>query len=349
MIDKTERSGPALPPLAVGLLIAATGWFMLQQLAPLLRPLLLAVFLCYVIVPSYHKLRRRFPGPPAFLLIAGGTLVVVYLLGIILQNNIVSLQAELPRLTERATKIFGAARVLASEHLPWLLPDADEASPIDAERAAKLKEMLSLVLNLAANVFLEAVFVGIYMLFLLLEVGRLPRRLHGAFSEEKGAQILDVVRKINDGIARYLRVKVTASLILAVPIMIGLWVFGVSFPVLWGLLNFFANFIPYLGSVVGFSVPVIFTFLDLEPGWQPFAAAGLVLAIHLVMAYLVEPTMTGHAVGLSPLVILISLSFWGLCWGLVGMFLAVPLTVIIKIVLDNIPATVPIGKLLGDD
>ena len=146
-----------------------------------------------------------------------------------------------------------------------------------------------------------------------------------------------------------MRVKVQASLFLAVPITVGLWAFGVKFPVLWGLLNFFANFIPYLGSIVGFSVPVLFTFLDLDPGWQPFAAAGTVLAIHLLLAYVVEPKMTGKAVGLSPLVILVSLSFWGLCWGFIGMFLATPLTVICKIVLSHIPYTMPIAKLLGDE
>src|ERR1700674_739614 len=101
MTEPKDPRGAALPPLAVGLLIAATGWFMLQQLAPLLRPLLLAVFLCYVIVPAYHKLRRRFLGPPAFLLITGGTILVLYLLGLILQDNIISLQEALPRLTER--------------------------------------------------------------------------------------------------------------------------------------------------------------------------------------------------------------------------------------------------------
>jgi AI-2 transport protein TqsA len=349
MTEPKDTRSSALPPVAVGLLIAATGWFLLQQLAPILRPLLLAVFLCYVIVPAYHKVHRRFSGPIAFLWIAVGTILVLYVLGMIIQDNVVALQAELPRLAERGRVIVGQIRALVSEHIPSLIPSGAEAARLDAERAARLKDALTAVLNLAANVFLEAVVVGIYLLFLLLEAGRLPRRLRGAFPRERGDQILEVARKVNESIAGYLRVKVIASLILAVPITVILWVFGVDFPVLWGLLNFFANFIPYLGSIVGFSVPAIFTFLDLEPGWQPFAATALVLGVHLLMAYVVEPRMTGRAVGLSPLVILISLSFWGLCWGLIGMILAVPLTVIVKIVLGHIPYTVPIAKLLGDE
>jgi AI-2 transport protein TqsA len=134
-----------------------------------------------------------------------------------------------------------------------------------------------------------------------------------------------------------------------VPITIVLWMMGVSFPALWGLLNFFVNFIPYLDSIVGFAVPVIFTFLDLDFGWRPVAGAGVVLAVYLIMAYIVEPRMTGKAVGLSPLVILVSLSFGGLCWGFIGMLLAIPLTVVAKIVLDHIPYTAPFAKLLGDE
>ena len=178
------------------LLIAATGWFMLQQLAPLLRPLLLAFFLCYVIVPGYHKVRQRFPGALSFLLFAGGIVLALYCLGWILQSNIVALEEELPRLTVRATKIFGEVRTLVSEEWPWLLPSDEEAARMDAQRIARLKEMLMDLLNVAANVFLEGVIVGIYLLFILLEVPRLPHRFQAAFPQERGEQILGVIRKI---------------------------------------------------------------------------------------------------------------------------------------------------------
>jgi hypothetical protein len=81
--------------------------------------------------------------------------------------------------------------------------------------------------------------------------------------------------------------------------------------------TFLANFVPYLGSLVACALPLLFGFLDLGIGWQPLAAALLLIGVHLSPAYLVEPAMTGKAVDLSPLVVLIALSFWGLCWGLV--------------------------------
>src|SRR4051794_31283222 len=105
MADQTESTGSALPPVAVALLIGATGWFLLQQLAPLLRPLLMAVFLCYVIVPTYQRVRRRFPGPAAYLVIAGGSIGAIYLLGWVLQGDIVELDKRMPTLQKRAEAI----------------------------------------------------------------------------------------------------------------------------------------------------------------------------------------------------------------------------------------------------
>jgi len=134
-----------------------------------------------------------------------------------------------------------------------------------------------------------------------------------------------------------------------VPVTLILWIFGVKFAVLWGVLTFLCNFIPYLGSIIGASLPILFAFLQVEPIWKPITAGLGVIACHMVMAYLVEPTMVGKGVGLSPLVILAALAFWGQCWGLIGMFLAVPLTVMLKIVLENVAFTRPFARMLSDE
>jgi len=146
-----------------------------------------------------------------------------------------------------------------------------------------------------------------------------------------------------------MRAKVKTSLILAVPVGILLGVFGVKFALAWTLLTFCCNFIPYVGSVIAFSLPTLFAFLDLPFGWQPFALAGGLICCHIGTASFVEPQLIGKAVGLSPLVVLLSLTFWGICWGIVGMFLAVPLTVTMVIIMDNLEQTRPLAKLLGDE
>jgi AI-2 transport protein TqsA len=148
--------------------------------------------------------------------------------------------------------------------------------------------------------------------------------------------------------ASYLRVKVRASLLLAVPAGLVLWGFGVKFPFLWAALTFLLNFVPYLGSVIMCTLPTALAFLDLDVGWEPWAVGLSLVSIHLLSAYVVEPALTGRAVGLSPLFVLLAVAFWGLCWGLIGMLLAVPLTVMLRIILDNVPATRPYARLMAD-
>jgi len=157
-----------------------------------------------------------------------------------------------------------------------------------------------------------------------------------------------VFHKINVGIINYLRAKVGSSLLLAVPVGVILAAFGVPFAVLWAVVTFVCNFIPYLGSVIAYSLPVAFA--TVEFGFTPQLAvvSGLVFAVHLLGAAVVEPMILGRAVGLSPLVILASLSVWGILWGIPGMFLAVPLTVVMKIVFENFPSTRPVADLLSD-
>jgi AI-2 transport protein TqsA len=98
--------------------------------------------------------------------------------------------------------------------------------------------------------------------------------------------------------------------------------------------------------VVAFGLPTGFAFLWFGVAWQPITAAALLLACHAASAAVVEPTMIGKAVGLSPLVLLGALAFWGLLWGIPGMFLAVPLTVVSVLVMDHFESTRPVAQLL---
>jgi predicted PurR-regulated permease PerM len=116
---------------------------------------------------------------------------------------------------------------------------------------------------------------------------------------------------------------------------------------MWSILIFVLNYIPYLGSLLAIALPIALSFLHKEPGTALAVAIGLV-GIQLALGNFVEPRMAGRRLGVSPLLILLSLSFWGLVWGIVGMILAVPLLVSIKIVLENIPATRPLATLMSN-
>jgi AI-2 transport protein TqsA len=232
---------------------------------------------------------------------------------------------------------------------PWLAGEATDLIRGQTQTADGLKAAAGALAVAAADTLAEAVLVGIYLIFFLIEAGRVPGRIRSAFRGERPDQILAVVRNINDAMADYLRVKVKASLALAIPVTVVLWALGVKFALTWGVLTFLLNFIPYLGSLLACIAPIILAFLQIDTLGRPTVVAVLLITIHTLSAYVIEPALTGRAVGLSPVVILVALSFWGLCWGVTGMLLAVPLTVMGKIVLDNMAFTRPLARLMAED
>lgn len=344
------RDRVVLGTIAVGLIILATSWYLLDTLAGVIRPLFLAVFLAYVLLPWHHFLRRWLPrlASVAVLAVAGGGLLL--LLAVLLRAGALQLSEDLPHLTERARGFGEQIQNVWAQRAPsWLRSQSVEAAAARTDWSAQVRTLLQILIGGAAGALTEAFVVGFYLLFVLLEAGRFPDRLRRAFPEARAEEILAVLGRINAATATYLHVKVKASLLLAAVATLILSAFGVKLALMWGLLTFVANFIPYIGSVVACSLPILFTFLQLDLDWRPVAVGGLLLGDHLLTAYVVEPAMTGKAVGLSPLVILIAVAFWGQCWGLVGMVLAVPLTVVLKIVLESLPPTRPLAQLMGED
>jgi AI-2 transport protein TqsA len=280
----------------------------------------------------------------------GGSVAILLLLALLIQSSMAALIDDLPQLEERSKELIRHGKEWIDEYAPpWVSTTFSEDPSAQKQRADRIEKIALGIANVAWDFLVEAFIVGFYLLFLLLEASRFPLRVRKSFINDQADHILGIVGNINKAIADYLRVKVKASLFLAVPVTLILWIFGVKFAVFWGVLTFLCNFIPYLGSIIAASLPILFAFLEVEPIWKPITAGLGVIACHMVMAYLVEPTMVGKGVGLSPLVILAALAFWGQCWGLIGMFLAVPLTVMLKIVLENVAFTRPFARMLSDE
>src|SRR5205085_10928872 len=136
-----------------------------------------------------------------------------------------------------------------------------------------------------------------HLQFLLLKGSRHPDRIRKAYAPARAEEILQIAGNVSEAIISYLKAKVKSSLVLAVPVGIVLWIVGVKFALLWAVLTFMCNFIPYIGTVVAYSLPVGFAFLWFGPTWEPFAAAGLLLVCHLASASVAEPMIIGNAVG----------------------------------------------------
>jgi AI-2 transport protein TqsA len=347
---RLRRELVPLYALAAAVVCAAGGWYLLKELAPLLRPLVLAVFLAYTILPVHRRLSQWVPSRLAGLLLALLAVVAVVGMAVLVYENLVALREELPRLIDRARGLVESVRAWGRDHLPaWVFELASHPNRAEADTATRLKAIASNLVNAAAGFLAEALVVGFYLIFMLIEAGHFPKRVKAGFAPEQADRVLGILGSISRAMASYLRAKALASLVTALPVVAILWAFGVPFPGMWGVLVFVGNFIPYVGSLVAFALPVLLAFLELEPIWRPLAVLMLLVLVQVVTNNLVEPRLTAQAVDLSPLVVLVALAFWGLCWGVVGMVLAVPLTVMLKIVWENIALTRPLARLMAQE
>ena len=343
------RDPLVLRSAAYGIVVLAASWWLLGQLAAVLRPLLTAALLSYVLLPYYAALRRRgVPTVVAIGLLAGLAAGVIAGVALAVYGSLLGLSDELPRLKQRAVELAREGFDFVGRNVPWVVPNRGTDKRPEEYLADGAADMARSAVNVAAAGMLEAATAGLYLLFLLLGAERLPGRVRVAYAKADADRILGIAGHINSAIVSYLKAKVQASLILAVPVGLVLATCDVRFSLLWAVLTFLCNFIPYAGSVVAYTVPVVFAFLQMGFGPWPLGVALALLAIHVATATLVEPTLIGKAVGLSPLVILGALAVWGALWGLPGMFLAVPLTVVMKLVMENFELTRPVAKLAED-
>jgi AI-2 transport protein TqsA len=180
--------------------------------------------------------------------------------------------------------------------------------------------------------------VFVFMIFLLAGHGRMEKKIIKAFSPEQAGQVSHVVRRIDRQVQRYLGFKTLVGLVVGVLVTAVLALFGLPFAIVFGVLSFFLNYIPNLGSVIAAALPVIvsvFFFGRLGPALWILV---VLMTIHMVMGNVVEPRLQGIGLGLSPLLVLFSLFFWAWLWGVPGAILAVPILSILKIVFSNIPS-----------
>ncbi|MCH1923547.1 AI-2E family transporter [Shewanella sp. C32] len=201
---------------------------------------------------------------------------------------------------------------------------------------------LSGVGNVMANLFL----IILTIVFMLFEAESLPRKLHLAL--DKPDMRMSQIDRFMKSVNRYMVIKTLVSLATGAIAGIGLWLMGVDYPLLWGVVAFLFNYIPNIGSVIAALPPVLLAFVQFGPSGAGGVAI-LYVGINTVMGNVVEPRFMGRGLGLSTLVVFLSLIFWGWLLGSVGMLLSVPLTMVVKIALENNAQSRKFAILLADD
>jgi predicted PurR-regulated permease PerM len=192
--------------------------------------------------------------------------------------------------------------------------------------------------------------VILYTLFLLLEQNTFPAKWRMMFKKpENYDNASETLDRIVQSIREYVLVKTGLNLATGLLCWAVMLATGLDFALFWGFLIFLLNFIPTFGAFVAVGFPTLFALLQFDGVGQILAVALGIMLVHGVIGYLLEPRLMGRTLNISPLVILISLSVWGTVWGLIGMILAVPITVSIMTVLAAFPNTRPVAVWLSAD
>jgi predicted PurR-regulated permease PerM len=182
-----------------------------------------------------------------------------------------------------------------------------------------------------------AFLVLLFTIFMLFEAAHFPRKVHRAFGED-GPLNIEHFHRIAEDIRHYLFLKTLSNLMSGSAAMLVYYMFGVPGALFWGIIAFFMYYIPNLGGTLAAVIPGILIFMAADI-YTVLLYALCLLTVECAIAYGIEPKLLGHGLRLSTLVIILSLFFWGFLLGPIGLFLAAPLTVMIKIILQAFPET----------
>jgi predicted PurR-regulated permease PerM len=323
-----------------GLVVIVAG---LKLAAPLLVPFMAAVFLAILSLPVLTWLEQhRVPRGLAVALAVLANLLALAGMGYLISGSLGGFVAAAPRYR-------GELLALLDRSVRWLelrgLPAARwvEEGFFDA---ASMVELLGSTLRGVAQLATDLLLVITTMLFLLLEVSAFAPKLQAAL----GNRVAPLWRyaRIRLEVQQYLLMKTIVSVVMGVLSGLGVWIIGLDFPVLWGLIAFLFNYVPNIGPVLAAIPPLLLSLVQLGLGPTVLIAL-LFAALHLGLGNILEPQLFGRRLGLSSLVVWLSLIFWGWVWGPVGMLLSVPLTVIARIVFENSRELRWIAILLASD
>jgi predicted PurR-regulated permease PerM len=213
-----------------------------------------------------------------------------------------------------------------------------------------LQAYLNGVLSSLTTVLSNLIIVLIYLVFLLLEEVSLKKKMRKLFhNEHTWARFQAISDQIYTSTNKYITLKTYVSLLTAGLSYVVLVIIGVDYAFLWAFLIFLFNYIPYIGSLIATLLPALFAILQFGSFWPFFWVLLFVESVQLVVGNYVEPKIMGKSLNLSPLVVVITLSFWGYLWDILGMVISVPITSIMLIVLAQFPTTRNISILLSEN
>ncbi len=339
MNDTTKRIAgvPALLSLASFVVVVAG----MKAASSILVPFFLAVFIAVICTPPLFWLQRKGVRKLlalTFILVV--ILVVGFLFGALIGPSLNHFLNSLPDYQERLSAHIAAL-------ISWL---REKGVTILQEEIAGvfnpgwLMGMAGGIFSAMSSVLANAFLILLTVVFILLEVADFPKKLRLAL--KKPERSLSTIEKFSQEAKRYLVIKTLISTTIGVVIWLWLIFIGVDYPVLWGTLSFLLNYIPNIGAIISALPVALLALVQLGVGSALLSILGF-LVVHLVVGNIIEPKLTGKGLSLSPLVVFLSMAFWGWVLGPIGMILSAPMTSLAKIALESYEETKGLAIMIG--
>lgn len=334
-----ENTNAIISAAAVIILI-----FGMQAAKVMLVPFLLAIFLALITVrPMLWMQKRGVPAVAGALIIVIAMMLLLAIVAAIVGSSVADFTAALPTYQERLDVLVKKTMTFVAEQTSGDFSVESLGGSFDPGWAMGL---VASILNGVGDVLTNAFLIFFTMIFILLEASTIPTKVAAAFG--KDADEFERPRIFLDNLGRYLRIKTVVSIATGFLIGVLTWIIGVDFPLLWGMLAFLLNYVPNIGSIIAAVPAVLLAALQLGAGAAMLTAISF-LGVNMLFGNIVEPRLLGHGVGISPLIVFISLVFWGWVFGPVGMLLSVPLTMALKMGLESNESTQWIALFLGSE
>lgn len=307
----------------------------LKLARPVLFPFFLAIFLSFTLYPVLDFLTRfKIPRSVAIVFILLVTFFLVFLLGNLLYSSGKTFATEFPKYGQKINDIL----VSISERLPIPSKELEPFNLMDQLNFNNIGNMLLSTLGTFVSFLYNLFLILIFLVFILAGRGETEAKIFRSFNREQGETFIQIKNNIDTQIQRYLGIKTVVSFITGLLATVVLLFFGVDFAIVFGFLTFILNYIPNIGSIIATAFPLVIAIVQFDTLWPAFWILIILGTLQMIIGNFIEPRIMGQGLGLSPLVILFSLFFWGWLWGFPGMILAVPIVAVIKIVTSNIPS-----------
>jgi predicted PurR-regulated permease PerM len=340
-MEQTKFSGEVVPIVAVvigavvlGLLLVLINWA-----APVLTPVMMAAYLAALCAPLYIWLQERGINQRLALIL----LVVVVVVAVLALVGLLVLSVN--RLTEGLIAYQGdlssAESTIRTTLAELGIEEEDLRNFLDGETFAKiLAGMLGFMLDFAGDLLFSVVLIA----FFLLESKRFVNLAQTKLSDRP---VFSNVPAIAQSAITYFAVRTKLNLLTGIGITVMLFVLGVDYAILWGVMAFILSYVPYIGLFVAGVPPTILALAEHGVGWAALVVVGIII-INLAAENILEPKMTGKALSLSPTVVLLSFFFWGWLLGSTGALLSMPITVTIMLIAEQDERTQWIARLFGN-